>query len=200
MRSGLLVLVSASLIAGCATSFEPTKIQRIRFEPARQAEQRGDYATALNIYEDAAEDGTVYAQYRVARMYENGEGTEQDYAQAARWYAAASAAGHPQAHRALARLYEQGQGLEQDDTEALALYRKAAEAGDPLANFKVGQFLERGRGTEPDPTAAAGFYRAAAEAAVSTRNSRLRTCTGTARESPRTMPKPSGGTLLRRGP
>ena len=200
MRRSLLVLVSASLIGGCTPSLKPNKIQRMRFDPARQAERRGDFATALNIYEDAAEDGIAYAQYRVGRMYEGGQGTQQDYAQAARWYAAAYAAGHPQAHRALARLYEQGQGVDQDDAAALALYRKSAEAGDPLANFKVGQFLERGRGTEPDPAGAAGFYRVAAEGGRFDAQLRSRSCTRTARASPRTVPKPRGGTLLRRSP
>ena len=98
MRKGLLILVSASLIGGCAPSFEPNSSQQRRFQPARQAEKLGDYATALEIYEDAAEDGSVYAQYRVAKMYESGRGTEQDYAQAARWYAAASEAGTPAGH------------------------------------------------------------------------------------------------------
>ena len=124
MRKGLLILVSASLIGGCAPSFEPNSSQQRRLQPARQAEKLGDYATALEIYEDAAEDGSVYAQYRVAKMYESGRGTEQDYAQAARWYAAASEAGHPQARRALAKLREQGQGVERDDAAALALYRE----------------------------------------------------------------------------
>ena len=76
MRKSLLVLVALIAIDGCATGFKPNRIQRMRFEPARQAEQRGDYATALAVYESAAEDGIAYAQYRVARMYESGLGTE----------------------------------------------------------------------------------------------------------------------------
>ena len=103
MRKRLFVLVSAALIGACAPSFQPNKIQRMRFEPAQQAERRGDHATALEIYEDAAEDGIAYAQYRLARLYENGKGTDQDYVQAARWYArstslrfaANSDCGHP---------------------------------------------------------------------------------------------------------
>ena len=82
MRKRLFVLVSAALIGACAPSFQPNKIQRMRFEPAQQAERRGDHATALEIYEDAAEDGIAYAQYRLARLYENGKGTDQDYVQA----------------------------------------------------------------------------------------------------------------------
>ena len=136
MRKGLLVVVSASLIGGCAPNFKPNKIQQLRFQPARQAEQRGDYETALEIYQDAAEDGIAYAQYRVARMYETGQGTEQDYAQAAHWYAAAAEAGHPQARRSLAKLREQGQGVNKDDAAALALYREVGGNWRPRGHIQ----------------------------------------------------------------
>jgi TPR repeat protein len=76
--------VAAIASGGCASDLEPSQIRRMRFEPARMAELRGDHATALAIYEDAAVDGIAYAQYRVAGMYESRLGTGRDYRQAAR--------------------------------------------------------------------------------------------------------------------
>jgi uncharacterized protein len=104
------------------------------------------------------------AQYRLARLYEQGLGTRQDDAEAAKWYRAASETGYQPAHTALARLYEQGRGVPQNVALALALYRKAAAAGDPEAHRQVGRLLALGRGTAVDPPVAAAHYQGAATA------------------------------------
>src|SRR5918996_1203098 len=161
----LFLLLLAVLMVGCANQVgKPSKIQRILLEPARDAEQRGDDVAALRSYLDAAKDGVVYAQFKVAGFYEQGRGTPQNYAEAARWYQAAADRGLPQAQRNLARMYENGRGVPQDDAKALALYREAVASGDSSAQYKLGQFVEEGRGTPASPKAAVEHYRAAAEA------------------------------------
>ena len=59
-------------LAACASGASLTRNQLILLEPARAAEQRGDYRAAFEIYRGAAEDGIAYAQYRVGRMYQAG--------------------------------------------------------------------------------------------------------------------------------
>ena len=161
---GLLLLLLA-VVAGCANSAgKPSKIQRMLLEPARAAEERGDYVAAFRNYLSAAKDGVVYAQLKVAGFYEEGRGTATDDAEAARWYQAAADRGVARAQRNLARMYETGRGVPQDDARALALYREAAAGGEASAHYKVGQLTETGRGTAADPMAAVEHYRAAAQA------------------------------------
>lgn len=162
---GLLLLLLAVFVAGCANdAAKPSKIQRMLLEPARAAEERGDYVAAFRNYLSAAKDGVVYAQLKVAGFYEQGRGTATDDAEAARWYQAAADRGVARAQRNLARMYETGRGVPQDDARALALYREAAAGGEASAHYKVGQLTETGRGTAADPMAAVEHYRAAAQA------------------------------------
>jgi uncharacterized protein len=159
---GMLLLLAA-FVAGCATDVGKTnRIQRMLLEPARSAEARGDYVAAFRNYLSAAKDGVVYAQYKVAGLYEQGLGTAPDDAEAARWYQAAADRGLARAAQKLARMYESGRGVPQNDARALALYRQAAEGGETSAHFKVGEYVETGRGTVANPTAAVEHYRAAA--------------------------------------
>ena len=161
MRKGLLILVSASLIGGCAPT--SSRIAASSADSSRRARRRnsGICNRARNLRGCCRGWQRLRAVSRGQDVRER-PGHGQDYAQAARWYAAASEAGHPQARRALAKLREQGQGVERDDAAALALYRRSAATGDLAAAFKVGQFLEQGRGTELIPAAAAEYYREAA--------------------------------------
>ena len=161
----LLLVVLAVFMAGCANEVgQPSRIQKMLLEPARNAEARGDNVAAFRNYLSAAKDGVVFAQYKVAGMYEQGRGTARDDVEAARWYQTAADEGHARAARNLAKMYETGRGVPQNDAKALALYRQAAAGGEASAGFKVGQFLERGRGTAADPVAAVEHYRAAARA------------------------------------
>src|ERR687892_1719424 len=106
-RRGLFPLLLAVLVAGCTNDVGKTnRIQRMLLEPARNAEARGDDVAAFRSYLSAAKDGVVYAQYKVAGLYEEGRGTAKDDAEAARWYQTAADRGHARAAQRLARMYE----------------------------------------------------------------------------------------------
>jgi len=51
-----------------------------------KAYESGDYATALRIMRELADQGNANAQYNLGFMYRKGQGVPQDYATAARWY------------------------------------------------------------------------------------------------------------------
>jgi TPR repeat protein len=168
----LVVLAAAQ--SGCATNPMPDNVQNKILEPARSAENRGDYERAMVEYKRVA--GIPLAQFRLGRMYEKSLGTTQDDAQAAHWYRASSEAGYPPAQIALANLYHQGRGVPQDFGAALDLFLKAAEyeqsytyrlkpARPPaVALYRAGEMIERGRGVQADPAAAARYYQIAAKA------------------------------------
>lgn len=92
-----------------------------------------DYATALNWYRIAAEQGHAKAQHNLALMHDEGQGVPQDYGEAAKWYRMAAEQGNPGSQNNLGRLFATGQGVTQDYGEAADWYRKAASNGDSNA-------------------------------------------------------------------
>jgi uncharacterized protein len=153
-------LASFTMVAACAPPAEPTPAQRTIVQPGIEAEERGDYGFALFTYRYWANWQVGLAQYRLARLHEQGLGTERDYAEAAKWYRAASENGYRPAHRALARLYEQGRGVPQDHAAAFELYEKAAAGGDVAARDHLGRLLELGHGAAADASAVSDHARA----------------------------------------
>ena len=98
-------------------------------EDATAAYQRGDYATALQIWRPLAEQGNADAQADLGWMYAQGQGAPQDYAQAVVWLRKAADQGNSFAQNNLGVMYELGQGVPQDYAQAVAWYRKAADQG-----------------------------------------------------------------------
>jgi uncharacterized protein len=88
------------------------------FEDAQAADQKGDYATELQILRPLAEQGNALAQLGLGVMYANGQGVPQDYAQAAAWYRRAADQGVPDARTNPGSMYERGHGVPQDYVRA----------------------------------------------------------------------------------
>ncbi|PPR17581.1 MAG: hypothetical protein CFH37_01018, partial [Alphaproteobacteria bacterium MarineAlpha9_Bin7] len=65
-------------------------------------------------YLDAAEQGHVLSQYRLAEMSYHGIAVPLNYGRAAEWYERAALAGHRQAQRMLGRMYAGGIGVPRD--------------------------------------------------------------------------------------
>ncbi len=92
---------------------------------------RADPATALRIWQPAAEQGDAVAQYRVGQIHEMGTNGTPDYQAAAAWYRKAADQGNRTAAFNLAVLYDKGLGVTRDTSTALTLYRRAQGlAGD----------------------------------------------------------------------
>jgi TPR repeat protein len=87
-------------------------------EDAWTAYQRGDYATALQLWRPRAEQGVALAQNNLGLMYYNGQGVPRDYAEAAKWYRLAAAQGNAAAQSNLASMYYGGEGVPQDYVQA----------------------------------------------------------------------------------
>lgn len=76
--------------------------------------------------------GRAPAQYRVARMYQDGTGgVPEDDAEAVKWYRQAADQGHADAQFTLGDMYLKGaEGVPQDFVEAYAWFNVAAASGD----------------------------------------------------------------------
>src|SRR6267143_2569067 len=79
------------------------------FQAGMDANNRGDYATALREWRPLAEQGDVLAQYNLGILYFNGGGVPKDYQQALRWFRLAADQGEALAQTKIAIMYDDGQ-------------------------------------------------------------------------------------------
>ena len=73
---------------------------------------------ALNNFKDAAENGVVLAQYKLAEMYFIGETGSQDYENAFKWFKKAAEQGLVEAQYNTAVCYADGLGIKKSSAEA----------------------------------------------------------------------------------
>lgn len=123
--------------------------------------RNGDYAEALDLFRQAAEQGLSGAQNVIGVMYANGEGVTQSYAEAARWYLKAAGQGIDVAQCNLGTLYCKGEGVMQDYAEALKWFYKAADQGNAAAQYNLGFLYEEGAGVAKNYEEAKKWYRRA---------------------------------------
>ncbi|KAK5065202.1 hypothetical protein LTR84_001039 [Exophiala bonariae] len=132
-----------------------------------------DERYAIQLFQQAAELGYKYSQFRLGSAFEYGLlGCPIDARQSIAWYTRAAAQGEHQSELALSGWYLTGSEplLTQSDTEAFLWARKAASSGLTKAEYAMGYFFEVGIGTAVDvEEAKRWYYRAAAQSHVKAR-------------------------------
>ena len=142
-----------------------------QYELGKKCYASKNYADALQWYIFAAERGVVPAQYDLALMYKNGEGTLKNESEAVKWFSKAAEKGYPDAQYELGNMYYKegylvdGQSLFllNDCQEAAKWYRLAAEQGHVEAQYMMGRMYDKGRGVKQNYLEAFMWYRRAAE-------------------------------------
>lgn len=142
--------------------------------PSTPEQMAGTYQAALQLIEqNAPQDalatmqrlanaGFVIAQYRLAKMYERGEGMPADLVQARVWTERAAAGGNRNAMHDLGAYYAQGEGAPRDYAAARRLFQQAAELGFVDSQFNLGVLYQEGRGVEANVMEALFWFRLAA--------------------------------------
>ncbi|MBB3143063.1 SH3 domain-containing protein [Halomonas organivorans] len=125
--------------------------------------RRGNFASALYEWRRSAEQGDAESQFRLAGMYERGEGTSQDLEKARKWYRLATDSGYPEAREKLDELNQNAGG---EAEEAPPGDLRAAERGEPQAQLRLALAYLEGRGVERDDALAARWFEAAASQGV----------------------------------
>lgn len=163
-------LVAAALIAmsvgGLAQSLDQLsfakklKLAKVGDEEAQVAvalayetgsETALDAVEAAKWYRQAALQGNVEAQFRLARIVGKGaKGLKQDYPTSIKLYEAAAAKGHAPAMNALGLLYQNGEGVPANPSKAAEWYRKGAEAKLADAENNLGILYLNGKGVPRD--------------------------------------------------
>jgi TPR repeat protein len=132
-------------------------------EDADAAYINGDYASALRLWRELAQQGDAPAQTRLGRMYRDGRGVLRDDQQAVEWFRKAAEKDNASAQTALGYMYQQGRGVAGDYNEALQWFRKAAEQGYAPAQNNLGAMYLDGHGVAKDEAEAVQWFRKAAE-------------------------------------
>lgn len=133
------------------------------FEDGNAARLRGDYATAVRIWQPLAEKGDKDAENGMGVLCGLGQGVPLDYNQAIKWYRLAMQHGSIKAEYNLALAYRDGHGVPADPQAALRYLVLAANDGLPQAQGYLGDEYYHGNlGLAVDYAKAFKYYRASA--------------------------------------
>lgn len=132
-------------------------------EYAQAAYTNGDYASAIRLWGDLAEQGDPASQYNLGLMYATGTGITIDPAKAVEWFRKAADQGLAAAQFELGAHYGNGSGVPKDDAQAVEWLRKAANQGNVDAYKALGTMYFFGRGVPQDQKLAVSWLRKAAD-------------------------------------
>lgn len=119
---------------------------RSDFNSAYEASQAGNYARAVSLWKNLAEQGDPDAQYALGWMYESGQGVAINFKQAIHWYKQAAIQDYVTAQYVLASIYDKGTGVPANPETAVAWYLKAANQGNAESQFQLGLHYQDGNG------------------------------------------------------
>ena len=88
-----------------------------------------DYEQAVALYEKAANQNHLRAQFMLGGIYLMGDWVEKDLIRSAYWYQEAAEQGHASAQYYLGFFYIQGVGVAKDNDKGMALLQKSAAQG-----------------------------------------------------------------------
>ncbi|MEM8617134.1 MAG: SEL1-like repeat protein, partial [Pseudomonadota bacterium] len=124
--------------------------------------QAEDYVTAADYIRRASQQGVPAAQYRLAKLHEDGLGVPRDAAEARSWTEKAARGGNIKAMHNLAIAYADGEGGQQSYAGAAEWFRKAADFGEVDSQYNLAILYENGLGISPSLTEALYWYEVAA--------------------------------------
>ncbi len=129
--------IAVALLSGVLT------VHAADFNAGVKAYEGADYATALRIFRQLADQGHAKAQFNLGYMYNKGQGVPLDYAVAVRWLRKAADQGDAWAQVKLGLVYEEGQGVTQDYVQAHMWYNLSAAKGDNYARMLRDRLAEK---------------------------------------------------------
>ena len=130
---------SSLVIAFAMAALNPSTSAPQSIDAAIVAYQKQQYATALKLFEAAAQKGNREAQHTLAFMYRDGKGTKRNEAKALAWYRRAAEQGYAPAAYNLGLMYAQGEGVKSDPAAAQRWFRRAADHGSVEAQVKLAE-------------------------------------------------------------
>jgi len=133
-----------------------------QYELALQRLGSGHTAEGVTLLRRAADRGFPMAQYRLAKLYERGEGVPADLTIARQWTERAAAAGNRRAMHDLGVYFARGEGAPLDEAAAFRWFRQAAELGVADSQYNLGVLYQQGRGVNASASEALFWFLVAA--------------------------------------
>jgi localization factor PodJL len=133
-----------------------------QYELALQRLGSGRTREGVALLRAAADRGLVMAQYRMAKLYERGEGVTADLNTARQWTERAAAGGNRRAMHDLGVYFARGEGAPLDEAAAFRWFRQAAELGVADSQYNLGVLYQQGRGVSANPGEALFWFSVAA--------------------------------------
>ena len=128
-------------------------------------EAKLDPAKAAKWYREAALEGNVEAQFRLAKLVSKGApGLVADKPTALKLLQAAAKLGHPAAQNLLGQMLQNGDGTTKDEKQAAAWYQKSADQNNAVAQNNLGVLYLKGLGVDRDLNKAFGLFESASKA------------------------------------
>jgi localization factor PodJL len=124
----------------------------------------GEKQRAVQILKEAAGRGLVMAEYRLAKLYEKGEGVPRDIAAARSWTEKAAIGGNVKAMHDLAVFYAEGDAGPQSYAAAVEWFRQASDLGLVDSQYNLAVLYEQGLGLTQDRSEAAFWFEVAGRA------------------------------------
>ncbi len=118
---------------------------------------------AFELMKQAADKNYTYAQFKVGKFYEAGNGVAKDAIKAADWYNKAADAGDSFGMVELANLYREGKSVAKDETKAYELAKKAIELGDSFGLLELGNIYLSEKSTLHSDSKAFELFKSAAD-------------------------------------
>jgi localization factor PodJL len=133
-----------------------------QYELGLQKLSGGRTQDGIMLLRRAADRGLAMAQYRMAKLYERGEGVPTDLNVARQWTERAAAAGNRRAMHDLGVYFARGEGAPLDEGAAFRWFRQAAELGVADSQYNLGVLYQQGRGVGASPSEALFWFSIAA--------------------------------------
>lgn len=138
-----------------------------RYQLGRMYEQGAgvpkDELKAMQIYQQAAQEGSGPAALKIGNAYYTGQGVEKDYKKAFQWYQKAAEKNNYPAQYNIGLMLEEGLGVKKDLIRSFDTYKQSAEQGYAPAQMALGRMYLKGIGTPQDFTQAIFWYKLAAD-------------------------------------
>jgi localization factor PodJL len=140
--------------------------------------QSGEKTRGVQLLREAASRGLVMAEYRLAKLYERGEGVPRDIAAARSWTEKAAIGGNRLAMHDLAVFYAEGDAGPQSYAAAVEWFRAASDLGLVDSQYNLAVLYEQGLGVSQDKAEAAYWFEVAGRAGDQDASRRARAMLG----------------------
>ena len=168
VRSGARIGMALSLLVLSGAGAAGKAPDSTAFAKGYEAYQRGEFGTAMDIWEPLAEAGDLRALYNLGVIYAEGRGVRADKAKAVDLWKRAAEAGHVRAMHNLALTYiagvpdrQTGAHVQKYDS-AMKWLKKAANKNFANSIYSLGQMYQYGLGVKQSTDESGRRFRAAA--------------------------------------